>query len=73
MFASPPTSRPPIAFGWPVTESGPHPGLPIRPVARRQLIMLLTLSLPDHTSAEHCHNLFVAHPQGTKPFDQRPV
>jgi hypothetical protein len=25
----PPTSRPPIALGWPVSENGPAPGLPI--------------------------------------------
>ena len=34
IFASPPTSRPPIAFGCPVNENGEAPGLPIRPVAR---------------------------------------
>ena len=45
MLASPPTSRPPMALGWPVTEKGPMPGLPMRPVARWQL-MALTLSLP---------------------------
>ena len=28
-LAMPPTSRPPIAFGWPVRENGPAPGLPI--------------------------------------------
>jgi hypothetical protein len=28
----PPTSRPPIALGWPVSESGAAPGLPICPV-----------------------------------------
>ena len=33
MLARPPTSRPPMALGWPVTENGPMPGLPMRPVA----------------------------------------
>ena len=47
MLARPPTSRPPMAFGWPVTEKGPMPGLPMRPVARWQLMMALTLSVPD--------------------------
>ena len=45
-LASPPTSRPPIAFGWPVSENGPMPGLPMRPVARWQLMIALTLSVP---------------------------
>ena len=47
MLARPPTSRPPMALGWPVTENGPMPGLPMRPVARWQLMMALTLSVPD--------------------------
>ena len=34
MLASPPTSRPPMALGWPVTENGPMPGRPMRPVSR---------------------------------------
>ncbi len=46
VFAKPPTSRPPMALGWPVTENGPAPGLPILPVARWQLMMALTLSVP---------------------------
>ena len=46
MLASPPTSRPPMALGWPVTENGPIPGMPMRPVARWQLMMALTLSVP---------------------------
>ena len=46
MLASPPTSRPPMALGWPVSDSGPAPGLPMRPVARWQLMMALTLSVP---------------------------
>ncbi len=33
-LAMPPTSRPPIAFGWPVSENGPAPSLPMREVAR---------------------------------------
>src|ERR1700730_5535378 len=47
MFAIPPTSRPPMALGWPVRENGPIPGRPIRPVSRWQLMMALTLSVPD--------------------------
>ena len=47
MFANPPTSRPPIALGWPVTENGPMPGRPMRPVARWQFRIALTLSVPD--------------------------
>ncbi len=46
MLASPPTSRPPMALGWPVIENGPMPGWPMRPVIRWQLMMLLTLSVP---------------------------
>ena len=45
-LASPPTSRPPMALGCPVSDSGPIPGLPMRPVARWQLMMALTLSVP---------------------------
>ena len=45
-LASPPTSRPPIALGCPVSENGDAPALPIRPVARWQLRMALTLSVP---------------------------
>ena len=45
-LARPPTSRPPIAFGWPVSENGPMPGRPMRPVARWQLMIALTLSVP---------------------------
>ena len=47
MLASPPTSRPPMALGWPVTENGPMPGRPMRPVARWQLMIALTLSVPE--------------------------
>ena len=47
MFASPPTSRPPIAFGCPVTLNGPMPGRPMRPVARWQFRMAFTLSVPN--------------------------
>jgi hypothetical protein len=32
-LASPPTSRPPMALGWPVIEKGPAPGWPMRPVS----------------------------------------
>jgi hypothetical protein len=46
MLASPPTSRPPMALGWPVTENGPMPGLPMRPVARWQFRIAFTLSVP---------------------------
>ena len=46
MLARPPTSRPPMALGWPVSENGPMPGLPIRPVARWQLMIALPLSVP---------------------------
>ena len=45
-LARPPTSRPPMALGWPVIENGPAPGLPMRPVARWQLMIALTLSVP---------------------------
>ena len=47
MLASPPTSRPPMALGWPVIENGPIPGRPIRPEARWQLMMALALSAPE--------------------------
>ena len=45
-LARPPTSRPPMALGWPVNENGPWPRRPMRPVARWQLMMALTLSVP---------------------------
>ena len=45
-FAMPPTSRPPMALGWPVSENGPAPGLPIWPVARCRLIKAAFLSVP---------------------------
>jgi hypothetical protein len=45
-LASAPTSRPPMALGWPVTENGPMPGRPMRPVSKWQLMMALTLSVP---------------------------
>ncbi|VFT12230.1 Uncharacterised protein [Pseudomonas aeruginosa] len=41
-----PVSRPPMAFGWPVRENGPHPARPILPVARCRLISALFLALP---------------------------
>ncbi len=46
MVASAPTSRPPIALGWPVTLNGPAPGLPMRPVSRWTLMMAFALSVP---------------------------
>ena len=46
-FASPPTSRPPIAFGCPVRLNGPAPGRPIWPVARCRLISAAFLSVPE--------------------------
>ena len=46
MVARAPTSRPPMAFGWPVTLKGPAPGLPMRPVSRWQLMIALALSVP---------------------------
>lgn len=56
MLASPPTSRPPIAFGWPVMENGPMPACPMRPVSRWQLMMLLTLSVPADDWLTPCEN-----------------
>ncbi len=46
VLESAPTSRPPIALGWPVIENGPMPGRPMRPVSRWQLISAFTLSTP---------------------------
>ena len=60
VFAKPPTSRPPMAFGWPVTENGPAPGLPMRPVARWQLMMALTLSVPAELWFTPCENAVIA-------------
>ncbi|MNE47190.1 hypothetical protein D3C80_1415760 [compost metagenome] len=45
-LAMPPTSRPPMALGWPVSDSGPAPGLPIWPVARCRLIRAAFLAVP---------------------------
>ena len=56
MLARPPTSRPPMALGWPVMENGPMPGRPIRPVSRWQLMMLLTLSVPEEDWLTPCEN-----------------
>ena len=42
----PPTSRPPMALGWPVSDSGPAPGLPIWPVARCRLTSAAFLAVP---------------------------
>ena len=46
MVARPPTSRPPIALGWPVSENGPEPGLPICPVSSDRLSRARFLSTP---------------------------
>ena len=46
-LASAPTSRPPMAFGCPVTLNGLAPGLPMRPVSRWTLRMAFTLSTPE--------------------------
>ena len=45
--ASPPASRPPIAFGCPVNENGPAPGRPMFPVASERLISARFLSTPE--------------------------
>ena len=45
-LAMPPTSRPPMALGWPVKEKGPAPGLPICAVAKCRLIKAAFLALP---------------------------
>ena len=45
-LARPPTSRPPMALGWPVSENGPAPGLPICPVARCRLMSAVFLAVP---------------------------
>src|SRR2546426_180015 len=45
-LAMPPTSRPPMAFGWPVSEKGPAPGLPICPVARCRWMSAALLCVP---------------------------
>ncbi len=42
----PPTSRPPMALGWPVIENGQAPGLPMRPVIRWALITAKPLATP---------------------------
>ena len=69
-LARPPTSRPPMALGWPVTENGPMPGLPMRPVARWQLMIALTLSVPRgrlvHALAEDGDRPFGAANQRSK-------
>ncbi len=44
--AMPPTSRPPMALGWPVIEKGQAPGLPMRPVIRWALITASPLATP---------------------------
>ena len=45
-FAMPPTSRPPMALDWPVSDSGPAPGLPICPVARCRCTSAAFLAVP---------------------------
>ena len=45
-LAMPPTSRPPMALGWPVRENGPAPGLPIWPVAKCRLISAAFFAVP---------------------------
>ncbi|VTY37840.1 Uncharacterised protein [Xylophilus ampelinus] len=45
-FDRPPTSRPPIALGWPVSEKGPAPGRPICPVARCRLMSAAFFAVP---------------------------
>ncbi len=42
----PPTSRPPMALGWPVIEKGQAPGFPMRPVRRWALITASPLATP---------------------------
>ncbi len=44
--AMPPASRPPMALGWPVSENGPAPGLPICPVARCRWISAAFFAVP---------------------------
>ena len=46
VVARAPTSRPPMALGWPVTLKGPAPGWPMLPVSRWQLMIALALSVP---------------------------
>ena len=46
VVAMPPTSRPPMALGWPVIENGAAPGLPMRPVARWTLRIAEPLAMP---------------------------
>ena len=42
----PPTSRPPMALGWPVREKGPQPARPILPVMRESEMRAMFLSVP---------------------------
>ncbi len=42
-----------------MTENGPAPGLPMRPVARWQLMMALTLSVPDELWLTPCENAVI--------------
>ena len=52
----PPTSRPPMALGWPVMEKGQAPGLPIRPVARWAFTTANPLATPWADWFEPCEN-----------------
>ena len=46
-LAMPPTSRPPMALGWPVSDSGPAPGRPICAVARCRFTSAAFLAVPE--------------------------
>src|ERR1700676_145213 len=68
-----------MALGWPVSENGPMPGLPIRPVAKWQLMIASTLSVPCADWLTPCdvqvtvrivaanHSNKVATPEGSCP------
>jgi hypothetical protein len=45
-LARPPTSRPPMALGWPVSEKGPAPARPICPLARCRLMSAAFFAVP---------------------------
>ncbi len=67
---SPPTSRPPIALGCPVSENGDAPTLPIRPVARWQLMMALTLSVPCADWLTPCEYSVTTRSRGGKHLEE---
>ena len=48
-----------MALGWPVTENGPVPGLPILPVTRWQLMMALHLSVPAELWFTPCEYMVI--------------